>query len=73
MVASASEAPSSCVRGTNSNMPLKSSTPPVNISYGRDAPIEYQSTPIGEKFPNGSSSRVSGGYGICSGISLNEP
>ena len=46
---------------------------PANISYGLEAPIEYQSTPIGEKFPNGSSSRVSGGDGICSGINFHEP
>ena len=40
------------------------SADPMNRSYPGEAPIEYQITPIGEKLPYGSSSRLRKTVGI---------
>ena len=65
--------PSVAVIGTNSRTAARSSADPTTRSYGKDAPIEYQSTPIGEKLPYGSSRRVSDGAGICNGMNFAVP
>ena len=71
--AAATIAPRVAVRGMNSRMAAEISIAPVKTSYGREAPIDAHSTPIGERFPYGSSSRISDGNGICSGMSFAVP
>src|SRR5579872_2501212 len=57
----------------NRRIPETTSTLPVNISYDRDAPIDDQSTPIGERSPYVSSRRLKPGADIWSGISFTNP
>src|SRR5687768_17510538 len=66
-------APISVVQGNSNNSPPSTSAEPMNRSYPGAAPMEYQMTPIGEKSPNGSSSRLRNTVGIWSGNTFANP
>ena len=70
---SETSAPSRAVHGRNSSVPPSTSANPMKRSYPGEAPIEYQITPIGEKLPYGSSSRLKKIVGIWSGYTLAKP
>src|SRR6476659_6963763 len=73
MFASVTSAPNIVVRGKSRRMPPITSATPVKISYAVDAPIDTHRRPCNDRLPTGWSSVVSGGAGICVGITFAMP